>query len=72
MADEADRAQILEEAEREAGILAVPRELAKGNAGECRLCGVPSLRLVHGACAYCREQAEKDAAIRKSRRRVEI
>lgn len=67
MADEADRAQILEEAEREHGILTSRRDLAKGEPGDCRLCGEYSIRLVLGACAPCREQAEKDQTLRRRR-----
>ncbi len=70
MADEADRAQILEEAERDAGVKAASKELAKGEPGECRLCGFHFERLVMGACGPCREQAEKDRALRLRRRQV--
>lgn len=70
MADEADRAQILEEAEREASVKAASKGLAIGQPGECRLCGDHFERLVLGACACCREQAEKDKWIRASRRFV--
>lgn len=71
MADEADRAQILEEAEREHGIKTSSKDLAKGEPGFCRLCGVDSIRLIMGACAGCREQAERDAQLRHSRRFVQ-
>lgn len=67
MADEADRAQILEEAERDASIKAAAKELAKGEPGECRLCGEDFERLVMGACGPCRDQAERDARLRRSR-----
>lgn len=67
MADEADRAQILEEAERESGIKASSKDLAKGVPGDCRVCGLYFDRLIFGACAQCREQAERDARLRRSR-----
>lgn len=67
MADEADRAQILEEAEREHGIKTSSKDLAKGEPGECRLCGLEFERLILGACAGCREQAEKDQRLRRLR-----
>jgi len=70
MADEADRAQILEEAEREAGIKAASKELAIGEPGECRLCGEDFERLIMGACGPCREQAEKDRTLRLRRRQI--
>lgn len=70
MADEADRAQILEEAEREASVKAASKGLAIGQPGYCLQCGDYFIRLVLGTCACCREQAEKDAAIRVSRRFV--
>lgn len=71
MADDADRAQILEEAEREHGIKVSSKGLAKGEPGYCRLCGELSPRLIVGACAPCREQADKDKQLRLSRRVVE-
>lgn len=67
MADEADRAQILEEAERDHCVKVVAKDLAKGEPGDCRLCGDYFERLVMGACGPCREQAEKDARLRRSR-----
>lgn len=67
MADEADRAQILEEAEREHGIKVASKGLAIGVPGECRLCGEHSARLILDACAPCREQAEKDQQLRRLR-----
>lgn len=67
MADEADRAQIWEEAEREHGIKTSSKDLAKGEPGECRLCGENKSRLIMGACAPCREQAEKDKRLRRAR-----
>lgn len=67
MADEADRAQILEEAEREHGIKTASKDLAKGEPGECRLCGFHFERLILDACAGCREQAEKDQRLRRLR-----
>lgn len=71
MADEADRAQILEEAEREHGIRTSSKGLAKGEPGHCRLCGGKFIRLIMGACARCREQAEKDVILRRSRQIAE-
>lgn len=67
MADEADRAQILEEAERDHCVKVVAKDLAKGEPGECRLCGEHFARLIHDACAGCREQAEKDQRLRRLR-----
>lgn len=67
MADDADRAQILEEAERENGIKTSSKDLAKGIPGDCRLCGKHFDRLILGACAACREQADRDARLRRSR-----
>lgn len=57
--DPLDRAQQLEEAEREEGIEAAHRRAAAipaGNAGTCDLCGEWSGRLVNGACAPCRDK----------------
>lgn len=68
MADEADRAQILEEAEREHGIKISALPLAKGKPGECRLCGLHFERLIDGACGGCRDQAAHDEALRRQRR----
>lgn len=56
MADDADRAQKLEEAEREQCIANARKPLAAGVPGECDLCGEDSPRLVSGACAPCREK----------------
>lgn len=70
MADEADRAQILEEAERDHCVKVTAQDLAIGEPGECRLCGYVFERLIMGACGPCREQAEKDRTLRLRRRQI--
>lgn len=67
MADEADRAQILEEAERAHCVKVVAKDLAKGEPGDCRLCGLYFERLIMDACGSCRDQAEKDQRLRRAR-----
>lgn len=56
MADEADITQ--DRLEREQVLLqrAEPYRLAEGVPGDCELCGEESKRLVHGACARCRDR----------------
>jgi hypothetical protein len=56
MADEADRAQVIEEAEREQAIANAIKPLAVGVPGECDYCGEDSPRLIDGGCAPCRER----------------
>lgn len=61
MADEADRAQILEEAERDHCVKTTAKDLAKGEPGQCIECGAHSARLLFARCAPCREQLARDA-----------
>jgi hypothetical protein len=56
VADEVDRAQVLEETQREMAIRAARGEIAEGVAGECEYCEKESPRLVGGACARCRDK----------------
>lgn len=56
MADEVDRAQELEETQREMSLRAMRCEIPKGEPGECDYCGKESPRLVGGACARCRDR----------------
>ncbi len=57
--DEADKAdKLIQDREKEA-VTAARRavsEMPKGEPGECELCGEWSGRLVHGACAPCRDK----------------
>jgi hypothetical protein len=56
MADEADRAQLNEELEREAMIRsAASAPFVPGVPGECERCGDDMPRLVGGLCAPCRD-----------------
>jgi hypothetical protein len=56
MADEADRAQALEETERNAMIASArAAPFIPGEPGECERCGEDMPRLVSGLCAPCRD-----------------
>jgi len=54
--DDMDRAQEREQLARTAAISQAARELPAGEPGECDYCGEQRLRLVHGACARCRDE----------------
>ena len=59
MADIADATADRMEVQEAAGIAEIRRkaaEIPKGKPGECERCGEPSLRLVGGACAPCRDR----------------
>ena len=56
MADLADIANEKLERDLEAAIRASRMDLAPGTPGECELCGEWSGRLIHGACAPCRDR----------------
>lgn len=63
MADICDLAQAIIELESEAirrSIRLTP--MVVGKPGECDYCGVTSPRIVHGACARCRDGRKLDAA----------
>jgi len=51
-----DRASDTEAAFREAAIAAARADIPKGEPGECTHCHEDSPRLVHGACARCRDR----------------
>lgn len=54
--DDMDRAQEREQLARAAAIAQAARDLPAGEPGECDYCGNESRRLVHGACARCRDE----------------
>lgn len=57
MADSADNADDLIEAEREHCVKqAAGKPIAPGEPGECSWCGYWNERLVRGACARCRDE----------------
>lgn len=56
MADDIDRAQAREQADRESAIRAAAKPLPAGKPGPCDLCGEESMRLIEGACAPCRDR----------------
>ena len=56
MADDADRADKVIDAELRSQIAATRKDIPAGNPGECDLCGEWSGRLVNGACAPCRDK----------------
>lgn len=55
MADDADRAQEQREREESLAPKRQPYVLAKGEPGDCDLCGDWSGRLISGMCAPCRD-----------------
>jgi hypothetical protein len=55
MADACDLANDVAQAELDRSIRAARAPLAIGAPGDCRECGDPSLRLIVGRCAPCRE-----------------
>lgn len=56
MADEADIANDRMEVDLERSLQAARKPLAKGEPGECSICGEESKRLVNGVCAPCRDR----------------
>ena len=57
MADQFDIAADLEELHRQQALANRPAtELKPGVEGDCEVCGYWSGRLVHGACAPCRDK----------------
>lgn len=57
MADQFDTAAELEELHRQQALANRPKqELQPGVEGDCEFCGYWSGRLVHGACAPCRDK----------------
>ena len=59
MSDETDLASEREEIARQDAIRRAARSLAAGVAGICESCDEPSIRLVDGMCAQCRDIEEK-------------
>lgn len=60
--DEADRAGDLSAPLLEADVAAIRKqaaEIPKGKPGDCDECGEPSLRLVDGLCAACRDRIQR-------------
>ena len=55
MADVADMANDVAQAALDRNIRVASAPIAIGAPGECRVCGLDSLRLVMGRCAPCRE-----------------
>lgn len=53
--DDIDIAQEREQIARDAAIAQAARQLPAGEPGECDYCGTHSPRLVHSACARCRD-----------------
>ena len=56
MADEADIANDKAEWDLAQAIRAAAHDIPPGVAGNCDLCGEWSGRLIHGACAPCRDR----------------
>lgn len=59
MADDADLAGKDTELVTDLALAAIrnkAKQMAKGEPGDCALCGEPSLRLVNRACAGCRDK----------------
>lgn len=54
--DDIDIAQQREQEARARAIRAAAKDIPKGVAGDCNLCGEPSLRLIAGVCAPCRDK----------------
>lgn len=56
MSDDADRAGELIEIATTDAIRNASKPIAPGEPGDCEYCGEWSGRLVHGACAPCRDE----------------
>ena len=59
MTDELDLASEREEIARQDAIRRAARSLQAGVAGICQACDEPSIRLIGGMCAQCRDIEEK-------------
>ena len=70
MADIADMAQELIDAEAAARAKRSPYTLPTGTPGECETCGDFSPRLVRGDCPRCREKIETRAFIEQANLRL--